>query len=411
MMQIVHATFESGKGKEAVDLLKRLGIDIENYKLIESETGDLLILNLLYGNQDQLLDGLKERFNFSENTERSLIIFTPDTVIPRDKEKVKEYNYRASRETIVTYAKDNSKVDSQLLILAVVAAIIATLGLIIDNTAVIVGSMVIAPVFGPIIAIAVGIVLGDLKLSVQGLIAELVVVVVAVVIGALSGLVIPNVTINRALEVRMLPTLPDLLIAFAAGGAGAYSLVTNIKQQLVGVVIAAALIPVMATIGIGIALWSWPLFSGAILLLLANFFALLLAIVLTFYFKGLKPQFWYDLTAKKLIKKSLIILVISLLLLAVPLWVITYQQMVKEQPEDVVRQTYREHFKDQFESRLIKVEVGEERIELVFYSPHAKDKEDINSLAEQIQQQLERDYVIEFEVIPTQRFEVVTDSS
>ncbi|MCK8826155.1 TIGR00341 family protein [Natroniella acetigena] len=410
-MQIVHATFESGEGAEAVNLLKRLGVDIENYKLIESETGDLLIINLLYGNEDKLLDGLKERFNFSENTERSLVIFTPDTVIPRDKDKAKEYNYRAARETIVTYAKDNSKVDSQFLILAVVAAIIASLGLIIDNTAVIVGSMVIAPVFGPIIAIAVGIVLGDLKLLVQGLIAELVVVLVAIVIGVLAGLSIPNVTINRALQVRMLPTLADLLIAFAAGGAGAYSLVTNVKQQLVGVVIAAALIPVMATIGIGIALWSWPLFSGATLLLLVNFFALLLAIVITFYFKGLKPQLWYDLTAKKLIKKSLIVLIISLILLAVPLWVITYQQMVKEQPEDVVRQTYREYFKDQFESRLIRVEIQEERIELVFYSPQRKEKEELDSLAGQIQQQLERDYTIEFEIIPTQRFKVGANSS
>ncbi len=405
-MQVVHATFASGEGKEAVDLLENLGLEIEDYKLIESKSGDLLIINLLYDKVDVLIDRLKDRFDFSHNVQRSLIIFTPDTIIPRNKEKLAKEEFRSSRETIITYAKDNSQLSSQIIFLALVAAIIATLGLIIDNTAVIVGSMIIAPVFGPIATMAIGVVLGDLRLLAKGLMVELVVMAIAILVGVLFGVIIPNVSINHALQVRMLPTIPDLLIALAAGGAGAYALITHIKsQQLVGVVIAAALIPVMATIGIGISLQNADLIMGASLLLFGNFFALLLSIIIVFYLKGLKPQWWYESTAEKLIKKSLVILTISVILLTIPLSVITYNQMIKNTPEDIVRKIYRNQFGDELESRLFSINVEQKRVDLVIYTPVETDEYYFDLLANKIKKSLGDDYQVIFEIIPTQRLE------
>ncbi len=86
-MQIVHALVESGEGKKVTELLDTLGVDIEDYKLISSPDGDLVIINLLYGNMDVLIDNLREHFTFEHEDTRSLIIFTPDTVIPRSEEK------------------------------------------------------------------------------------------------------------------------------------------------------------------------------------------------------------------------------------------------------------------------------------------------------------------------------------
>jgi uncharacterized hydrophobic protein (TIGR00341 family) len=403
-LQIVHATFSSGEGKEAVKLIENLGMEIEDYKLIESDSGDLLIINLLYDKVDIVIDKLKGDFDFTNNVHRSLMIFTPDTIIPRNKEKANKESYRASRETIVDYAKENSALSMQLIFLAIVASIVTSLGLITNNTAVIVGSMIIAPVFGPIAAMAIGIVLGDLKLLGQGLLSELTVVGIAIIVGGIFGVIIPNVTLNSALEVRMLPTIADLLIAFAAGGAGAYSLIVHVKsQQLVGVVIAAALIPVMATIGIGISLGNISMIIGATLLLLGNFFALLLAIILVFYYQGLKPQWWYASTAKKLIKRSLIVLVISVVVLTVPLSAITYQQMIKEQPEDIVRKVYRKKFSDQLDSRLVSIDIDTEQKEavLVLYTSSETSNTYFNSLTEEIKARLGSDYNLIFEVIPT----------
>lgn len=406
-MQVVHATFASGEGQEAVEMLEQLGMEIEDYKLIESKSGDLLIINLLYNKVDTLIDQLKNRFDFTHNVNRSLMIFTPDTVIPRDKEKLKMESDRATRETIITYAKEQSEISGQLVFLAVVAAVIASMGLIIDNTPVIVGAMIIAPVFGPIATMAIGIVLGDLKLLFKGILVELVVMGIAVSIGLFFGFIIPNVSINHALKVRMLPTLPDLLVALAAGGAGAYALVTNVKsQQLVGVVIAAALIPVMATIGIGISLQNFDMIKGASLLLFGNLFTLLLAIILVFYFKGLKPQWWYEPTANKLIKKSLVILTVSVILLTVPLSVITYDQMIREKPEEVVREVYREYFGDELDSRLLSMKIKDQQIELMLNVPVGTDKFYFERLAEKIKERLGDGYEIVYEIIATQRIKI-----
>ncbi|GAB6099976.1 TIGR00341 family protein [Halanaerocella petrolearia] len=403
-MQIVHATFEPGEGEKAVKLLSDLGVDIEDYKLVQSQTGDLLIINLLYGHADKLIDRLKSKFNFSHNENRSLIIFSPDTVIPRNKEKVEKQQSRATRETIITYAKESSEVNPEFTILAIVASLIASLGLILNNTPVIVGSMIIAPVFGPIAAMAIGIVLGDWNLFSKGLSAEGIVITIAIAIGGIFGLIIPNVSVNQAIQVRMFPTIADLLIAFAAGGAGAYSLIMNVKsQQLVGVVIAAALIPVMATLGIGVALWNLSMVLGASLLLLGNLFSLLLAIIVVFYSKGLKPQWWYKSTAKKMIKKSLVFLIIAVIVLTIPLSLITYNQMIKEKPSDTVRKIYRDYFGDELEARLESITVNAENkaATLVLYAPDELDKSTFAELATEIRKELGADYVVSFEIIPT----------
>ncbi|AGB42220.1 TIGR00341 family protein [Halobacteroides halobius DSM 5150] len=403
-MQIVHATFESGEGGTAVEILLELGVDIEDYKLIQSQTGDLLIINLLYGHADKIIDKLKGQFDFSTNEDRSLIIFTPDTVIPRNKEKVEKSKSRASKETIVTYAKESAQLDSNFIVLAIAASIAAALGLIVNNIPVIVGSMIIAPVFGPIAAMAVGIVLGNWKLFRKGLGAEIVVVAIGIIIGYIFGAVIPDVSINPALRVRMFPTIADLLIAFAAGGAGAYSLIADVKSQpLVGVVIAAALIPVMAALGIGISMWNLSMVYGTSLLLFGNLFSLLLAIIVIFYSKGLKPQWWYESTAQEMIKKSLVFLIIAVIILTIPLSVITYRQMIKEKPTEIIRELYKEQFKDQLEARLVSINTNPnlKKTVLVLYVPAKTRKFLFDQLANRIKERLGADYRVIFEVIPT----------
>ncbi|SJZ34068.1 TIGR00341 family protein [Selenihalanaerobacter shriftii] len=409
-MQIVQATFQSEEGKEAVKLLNNLGIDIEDYKLISSETGDLLIISLLYGNADTVLDNLTEKFNFDENEDRSMIIFTPDTVIPRNKAKEKESSFKANRESLVTYAQNNSTVNDHFIFLAIMAAIIASLGLILNNIPVIVGSMIIAPVFGPIVAISMGIVLGNFKLIVKGIISESTVLLIAVVVGLIMGSIVPNVAINSALKGRMFPTVADLLVALAAGSAGAYSLISGVRAQIVGVVIAAALIPVMCTMGIGISLGNLTMVGGATLLLVGNYLALILAIMGIFYFKGLKPQIWYEFKAQKLIKKSLIIIIVVTIILSLPLSWMTYQRMIKEQPEDIVRKVYRESFGDELETNLLEIGVQGKTVELFIYTPKGTDEYFFRLIEKRVKKRLGSDYRVIFEVIPTKRFQLPLDS-
>lgn len=404
-MQIALVTLETGEGQEAVQLLEALELDIADYRLLSSPTGDLLIINLLYGNTDIVLDNLGEQFEFEANDDRSLIVFSPDTVIPVNKKRLKTSSFKATRKSLVTYARQNSRINDSFILLAIMAAVIASLGLILNNIPVIVGSMVIAPVFGPIVAIAIGIVLADFKLMMQGVLSEATVLLIAVIVGLLMGLIVPNVVINSALKTRMFPTVADLFVALAAGSAGAYSLISGIKSQLIGVVIAAALIPVMCTIGIGVSLANSMMVSGGLLLLGGNYLGLILATVGVFYFKGLKPQIWYKFKAQKLVKKSLVLILVAVIILSLPLSWITYQRMIKEKPEDIVRKIYRKNFGDELETDLLSIQVQGKEVELFLYTPAETNEYFFKLLEKRIKAELGGEYRVIFEVVPTKRFQ------
>ena len=403
-MQVVHATFRSGEGIEAVELLDTLGIDIEDYKLLESKTGDLLIINLLYGDTDVLLDNLTSKFDFDEDEERSLVIFTPDTVIPRDEEKTKKASFRATRETIITFAQNNSKVNFEYLMLVAVSAVITSLGLILDNVAVIVGGMVIAPVLGPILAVTVGIMLGDSKLIKKGISAEIIAVVVAILIGFVFGSALPNVEITNALKVRMFPTLADLFIALAAGAASAYALVRGqLESGLVGVMVSAALLPVMSTIGIGISFANRTMILGAFLLLGGNFLGLLLANLLVFYFEGLKPQIWYKFEANKIIKKSLIFIMVAVLVLSIPLGVLTFYQFYVEKPVEIIRQIVQDNLGTNWDYRIERVELNGKLITVFFYFYSSFNNRVLKRIKKRVSQELASEYNIIFKIIPIEK--------
>lgn len=401
-MQIVHAVFRPGEGKEAVKFLNTLGVDIQDYKLIKSETGDLLIINLLYGDADILLDNLMSRFDFKGDKERSLIIFTPDTVIPRDRKRARKANFHASRESLITFAQDKSGINSEYVFLVIFSSIITSLGLILDNVAVIVGGMVIAPVLGPILGITIGIVLGDNKLIRKGIAAEILAVVLAVVVGAIFGLFIPNVDITSSLRIRMYPTLADLFIAMAAGAAGAYSLVKRGQpgSGLVGVMVAAALLPVMSTIGIGLSFGYTTMIIGASLLLAGNYLSLLLATLIVFYFKGVRPQMWYEVKAQKIVKKSMVFFVISVILLSVPLGILTVHQFYIEKPKDIIKSVIKERLVMDWSYRIEDIEIQGKLINAYLYADESISTDFLNDIKKEISDKLNNEYSINFKIIP-----------
>lgn len=403
-MQIVHALLHPGEGEEAVKLLSTLGVDIEDYKLIKSESGDLLIINLLYGDTNVLLDNLTSRFDFKGDKERSLIIFTPDTVIPRDGEKLKKASFHATRESLITFAHSKSQVNMEYLLLVVFSAVITSLGLILDNVAVIVGGMVIAPVLGPILAVTIGIVLGDRSLIKKGIGAEILAIAFAILVGVMFGLFLPDVGITDSLRTRMYPTLADLFIALAAGAAGAYSMIKGqLESGLVGVMVAASLLPVMSTIGIGISFGNRAMILGPSLLLAGNYLSLTLANVVVFYVEGLKPQIWYKHKADRIVKKSLVFIIIAVVLLSVPLGIITVYQFYAEKPNEIIKKTIRENLVEDWNYRIESIEIKGNLIIVYIYAEDEIADDLMTGIKNQIENRLAREYSINFKIIPVKK--------
>ncbi|MCR5017851.1 MAG: DUF389 domain-containing protein [Bacteroidales bacterium] len=150
--------------------------------------------------------------------------------------------------------------------------IIASVGLNVNSTAVIIGAMLISPLMGPIIGMGMALGTNDTALLRDSLRNLLVMVGISLVVSTLFFLLSPLSLLNPTeLEARTSPTIYDVLIAFFGGLAGIFE---NSRKErgtvLSGVAIATALMPPLCTAGYGLAHWNAHYFVGAMYLFLIN---------------------------------------------------------------------------------------------------------------------------------------------
>jgi len=168
------------------------------------------------------------------------------------------------------------------------AALIASLGLVANSPAVIIGAMLVSPLMSPIFGIALGMIRGDAGLLGKSIRAEVSGMALAVAFGALFGLLPVMTEVTPEMLARTHPTLLDLLVAVFAGFAGTLAMVDDrISPALPGVAIATAIVPPLATCGLCLASGATQGALGAFLLFFANFVAILLVSALTFLAAGL----------------------------------------------------------------------------------------------------------------------------
>lgn len=168
------------------------------------------------------------------------------------------------------------------------SSIIATFGLLSNSTAVVIGAMLVAPLMSPIFGIALALSTADNKLLRNASGAEIAGIILAVALPVLIGMIPLRPEFGSEILARTQPTIYDIMIALAAGLAGAYALVDEkISPALPGVAIATALVPPLASCGLNIAAGNWLLAQGAFTLFLVNFIAIEFAAALVFLLSGL----------------------------------------------------------------------------------------------------------------------------
>ncbi len=167
---------------------------------------------------------------------------------------------------------------------------IATLGLALNQTAVVIGAMLVAPLLGPLLGLALALAVGDGRLAVQTAVTIGLGAVGVIVLAAGLTLVLPFHTVTAEIAARTQPTLLDLAIAVASGLAGAVVMLSREKRlsaSIPGVAIAVALIPPLSVAGFGIGIGGWELVRGSLLLFGANLAGIVLAAMVAFLAVGM----------------------------------------------------------------------------------------------------------------------------
>lgn len=190
--------------------------------------------------------------------------------------------------------------ERQFHLLIVFSCTIATLGLIADSPAVVIGAMLVAPLLGPILALALGSVVGRPQLLRRAAVGLIEGVVVSVLLStALAWLAreLPFdvlVALPHEAQVRTSPNPLDLGIALAGGAAGAYALSRMPTSDAIpGVAIATALMPPLCTVGIGVSTGDRGVWGGASLLFITNLSAIVFSGIVVFLALGLRPRRWH----------------------------------------------------------------------------------------------------------------------
>jgi len=244
-------------------------------------------------NDDKLqsiLDTLQSVIGAQKGTR--ILILPVETSLPREADDKNEQASKtvSARETLYDEARKNTRLDLNFLILVVLSTVVASIGLIEDNVAIVIGAMVIAPLLGPNLALSLGTALGDLTLVKKSTLTLLVGILLAVSLAAAIGSFWSSPFESAELMARTVVGLDSAVLALASGAAAALSLTTGLSSVLVGVMVAVALLPPAATLGIMLGQLKIGLAIDAGLLLAINIVCVNLASKVVFLFKGIRPR-------------------------------------------------------------------------------------------------------------------------
>ena len=178
---------------------------------------------------------------------------------------------------VLARVSEDAAISGPYVVMTIISAGIAILGLLLSSPAVVIGAMLISPLMGPIVGLGFGIALFDFDALRRSLVSFGVGVVLAVLFSTLLVLVSPIQGVTSEIAARTRPNLFDLGVAVLAGLGATYAMIRGRHGAIVGVAIAVALMPPLAVVGFGLATLDRQVFLGASFLFFTNFMAIALA--------------------------------------------------------------------------------------------------------------------------------------
>jgi len=267
--------------------------------------GEVLVRILLDAEQSEaVLDLLENRYT-SELGNR-VVILAVEATLPRAEPEpepavalgepppVEKSPARIGREELYEDIKDAARCSRPYLTMVVLSTGVAAIGLQHNNVTIVIGAMVIAPLLGPNIALALGTTLGDLPLLRRALLTALAGIAVATLLSVVIGVLMNIDPAVSEVASRTRVGIGDIALALASGCAGALAFTTGVSATLIGVMVAVALLPPLATFGLLLGGGHPALALGALSLFAVNLICVNLAGVVTFIVQGIRPAVWWD---------------------------------------------------------------------------------------------------------------------
>jgi len=229
--------------------------------------------------------------------------------------KKKKEPLRVSRQELYHDVFDSSKLTNTYMIMIVLSAIVAAIGLIKDSVAVIIGAMVIAPLLGPNVALSFATTIGDGELGRSALKTNITGIFIAFAVALVLGYFLVIDPESGEIAARTVVSYADIGLALASGVAAALSITTGAPAVLIGVMVAVALMPPLVTCGLLLGSGNMLLSVKALELVAINMISINIAGVVTFLFQGVRPLNWWEASKANKATRYAIIIWVSLLVI------------------------------------------------------------------------------------------------
>jgi len=227
---------------------------------------------------------------------------------------------RDDRKALLKHVEAGSHGGVDYLVMMVLSSGLASLGLLEDSTAVVIGAMLVAPLMGPLIGAGLALAQGNLVLHRNSIWVAFQGLLVGFVMSVVMGVLNPGFETTLEIEARGNPDILDLGVAVFSGFVAAYAIGRpGFVNTLAGVAIAAALVPPLCVVGIGLTNDQPFVAANSAILLLTNLVAIILSAAMVFGLLGVRGVDINKGGVKSWKRSAFLIMILLLVILLLPL--------------------------------------------------------------------------------------------
>ncbi len=300
-LRLIEMILREKDGDEVREHLKEH--NMLEYRQIELPDGEVLVRILLdVEHSEGVLNFLEKRY--ADAVGNRVVILPVEATLPHPEpepaaspeqsEPEEKPPERISRHELYEDIQNGARCSRVYLAMAMLATVVAAIGLQHNSVAIIIGAMVIAPLLGPNVAMSLSTTLGDIPLLRRSLLTALAGIAVSMVLSVIFGLLVHVDPALSEVASRTQVKMGDIAVALASGCAGTLAFTTGVSAALIGVMVAVALLPPLVTFGLMLGGGHPELALGALSLFLVNLICVNLAGVITFLVQGIRPASWWE---------------------------------------------------------------------------------------------------------------------
>ena len=276
-------------------------------------------------NQQTILDSIQT--HMGDNTDWRAVLLPVEASLPKQEKtkEIRKFKWRKSltREELYQEIANGAEGDLLFYLMVFLSTIVAAIGLIQDNVAIVIAAMVIAPLLGPNLALSFATALGDKPLILKSFLTCVGGLIAAIIPCIILGHFLPVDLGSAELFARTNIDYAAIILALASGAAAVLSLTTGVSSALVGVMVSVAVLPPAAAFGIYIGLNQFNLAIDSGFLLLTNLASVGLSAQIVLAFMGIRPRTFLEKRSAN--QSSLVQIGICAILLAIISIIIAYK--------------------------------------------------------------------------------------